>query len=71
LNSQTKEGLQIDSDDIDSWCGLLQPKLTLSVGGGHIARDMPVVGRWKSKDGAIFYLAIGVLLDAKGQRVQR
>ena len=35
-----------------------------------IARDMPVVGRWKSKDGAIFYLAIGVLLDANGQRVQ-
>ena len=22
----TKEGLQIDSDDIDSWCGLLRPK---------------------------------------------
>jgi hypothetical protein len=36
-----------------------------------IARDMPVVGRWKSKDGAIFYLAIGVLLDANGQPVRR
>ena len=28
-----------------------------------IAKDMPVVGTWKSKDGEIFYLAIGVVID--------
>jgi hypothetical protein len=34
-----------------------------------IARDMPVVGRWKSMDGAIFYLAIGALCDKDGNPV--
>lgn len=29
-----------------------------------IAKDMPVVGRWKSKDGTVVYLAIGVVLGA-------
>lgn len=32
-------------------------------------RDFPIVGRWKSSDGKIFYLAIGGILDARGQRV--
>jgi hypothetical protein len=31
-----------------------------------IAKDMPVVGRWKSMDGTVFYLAIGVICDQKG-----
>jgi urease gamma subunit len=34
-----------------------------------VARDMPVVGRWKSKDGEVFYLAIGVVLDKDGEPV--
>jgi hypothetical protein len=34
-----------------------------------IARDMPVVGRWKSKDGMIFYLAIGAICDKEGNPV--
>jgi hypothetical protein len=34
-----------------------------------IAKDMPVVGRWKSKDGMIFYLAIGVICDKDGNPV--
>jgi hypothetical protein len=34
-----------------------------------IAKDMPVVGRWKSGDGKVFYLAIGVVCDAKGEPV--
>lgn len=34
-----------------------------------IARDMPVVGRWKSRDGGIFYLAIGIILDKNGKPV--
>ena len=32
-----------------------------------ITKDMPVVGRWKSKDGDIFYLAIGVVLSKDGE----
>lgn len=36
-----------------------------------IARDMPVIGRWRSKDGEIYYLAIGIMLDANGKRVTR
>jgi hypothetical protein len=28
-----------------------------------IAKDMPVVGRWKSKDGQVFYLAIGAVVE--------
>ncbi len=35
-----------------------------------VARDMPVVGRWKSKDGEVFYLAIGVVLDKDGEPVR-
>lgn len=34
-----------------------------------IANDMPVVGRWKSKDGDIFYLALGIIVDETGKRV--
>jgi len=34
-----------------------------------ITKDMPVVGRWKSKDGDVFYLAIGVILDKKGEPI--
>lgn len=31
-----------------------------------ITRDMPVIGRWRSKDGETFYLAIGAILDKEG-----
>jgi len=31
-----------------------------------IAKDMPVVGRWKSKEGDVFYLAIGTVLAKNG-----
>ena len=27
-----------------------------------LAKDMPVVGRWKSKDGEVFYMAIGAIV---------
>jgi hypothetical protein len=36
----------------------------------EIARDMPVVGKWRSKDGEVFYLAIGVVCDKNGQPVK-
>lgn len=34
-----------------------------------IARDMPVVGRWKSRDGDTYYLAIGVILDEDAEAI--
>lgn len=34
-----------------------------------IAKDMPVVGKWKSNDGEVFYLAIGAIYDKKGNAV--
>jgi hypothetical protein len=35
-----------------------------------IAKDLPVVGRWKSKEGDVFYLAIGGIVNEKGDLVQ-
>jgi hypothetical protein len=35
-----------------------------------VAKDMPVVGRWKSKEGDVFYLAVGGIVDRKGDLVQ-
>ncbi len=35
-----------------------------------IAKDLPVVGRWKSKEGDVFYLAIGGIVDKSGDVVQ-
>lgn len=35
-----------------------------------IAKDMPIVGRWSSANGEVFYLAIGVILDENGERIQ-
>ncbi|MEI8371833.1 MAG: hypothetical protein WCJ35_03255 [Planctomycetota bacterium] len=34
-----------------------------------VARDLPVVGRWKSKDGLQLYLAIGAVLDKDGDPI--
>jgi serine/threonine protein kinase len=31
-----------------------------------VTKDMPVVGRWKSLDGGIYYLAIGIMIDRRG-----
>ena len=35
-----------------------------------ITKDMPVIGRWHSKDGDVFYMAIGVILDKNGEVIQ-
>jgi hypothetical protein len=34
------------------------------------AKDMPVIGRWKSKDGDVFYLAIGGIINKNGNLIQ-
>lgn len=35
-----------------------------------MTKDMPVIGRWRSKDGDVFYLAIGRQLDKNGQDIE-
>jgi hypothetical protein len=35
-----------------------------------IAKDMPVVGPWNSKEGDVFYLAIGGIINKKGKIVR-
>ena len=35
-----------------------------------IAKDMPVVGHWKSKEGDVFYLALGGIVNEKGDLIQ-
>jgi hypothetical protein len=35
-----------------------------------IVKGLPVVGRWKSKDGDVYYLAIGGIVDKKGDIVE-
>ena len=36
-----------------------------------VAKDMPVVGRWKSTDGKVFYMALGVECDRNGEAVSQ
>lgn len=35
-----------------------------------ITKDMPAVGKWKSKDGDVFYMAIGIVLDKNGEPIR-
>lgn len=35
-----------------------------------IAKEMPVVGRWNSKNGDVFYMAIGVILNKNGDPIE-
>lgn len=35
-----------------------------------LTKNMPVVGRWQSKNGKVFYLAVGTIVDGKGQPVK-
>ena len=67
LNEKT----QIVIDDADesgtSVSELLQITQTKVQG---LTRDMPVIGRWRSKDGKVFYLAIGSRLNESGEVVK-
>jgi hypothetical protein len=35
-----------------------------------LAPGLAIVGRWKSKDGQVFYLALGMICNSKGERVE-
>lgn len=64
LKEQTKIVIDEKGETGKSVSDLIQITKTKTEG---IAKDMPVVGRWNSKDGDVFYLAIGVILDKNGE----
>lgn len=65
LKEQTIVVLEGEEEKGTSVSELLQVTKTKVEG---IAKDMPVVGRWKSKDGQVFYLAIGIIVGDGGDR---
>jgi hypothetical protein len=64
LNDQTTIIIDDKGESATSVSELLQTTKTKVEG---ITKDMPIVGRWKSKVGDIFYLAIGVVLSEDGE----
>lgn len=64
LKEQTTIVLDGEEEKGTSVSELLQITKTKTEG---IVKDMPVVGRWKSKDGQVFYLAIGAVIDREGR----
>ena len=67
LKEQTVIVLEKGKETAKSVSELLQITKTKVEG---ITKDMPVVGQWKSMDGDVFYLAIGIMLDKAGEPIQ-
>lgn len=67
LNEKTEVVIDEKGETGKSVSELLQVTKTKVEG---ITKDMPVIGRWRSKDGMVFYLAIGSRLDQKGDVVE-
>ncbi len=66
LNEKTVVTLQDGKETGKSVSELLEIT-TAKVEG--VAKDMPVVGRWNSTDGKVFYMALGVECDRNGEAV--
>jgi hypothetical protein len=66
LEEKTRVVLEDDREKGRSVSELLQVTTTKVEG---LVRGMPVVGRWKSKAGDVFYLAIGAVCDREGNPV--
>lgn len=60
LEERTRVVIDAEGESAESISELLQITQTKVEG---IAKDMPVIGTWKSKDRDVFYLAIGVFLN--------
>ena len=67
LNEKTDVVIDEKGETGTSVSELLQVTQTKVEG---ITKDMPVIGRWRSKDGMVFYLAIGSCLDENGDVVE-
>jgi hypothetical protein len=68
LNEKTTIIIDDKGESGNSVSELLQMTKTKVEG---ITKDMPVIGRWKSKDEDVFYLAIGVLLSKEGEVISK
>lgn len=68
VNEKTVIVLEGEKETGKSVSELLQTTKTKVEG---ITKDMPVVGRWRSKEGDVFYLALGIVLDKKGNPVHQ
>ena len=67
LNEKTDVVIDEKGETGTSVSELLQVTQTKVEG---ITKDMPVIGRWRSKDGTVFYLAIGSCLDKNGEVIE-
>jgi len=67
LNEKTEVVIDEKGEHATSVSELLQVTQTKVQG---ISKDMPVIGRWRSKDGDVFYLAIGSCLDENGEVIE-
>ena len=67
LNEKTKVVIDEKGETGTSISELLQVTRTKVEG---ITKDMPVIGHWRSKDGEVFYVAIGVILDDTGEPIE-
>lgn len=67
LKEQTKIVIDENGESGHSISELMQVTKTQVTG---IAKDMPVVGRWNSKNGEVFYMALGVILDKNGEPIE-
>ena len=67
LNEKTEVVIDEKGEHATSVSEFLQITQTKVQG---ISKDMPVIGRWRSKDGDVFYLAIGSCLDENGEVIE-
>jgi len=67
LNEKTEVVIDEKGETANSVSEFLQ--ITKSKVEG-ITKDMPVIGRWRSKDGDVFYLALGSRLDKEGEIIE-
>ena len=67
LNETTEIVIDEKGESAKSVSELLQVTKTTVQG---MTKDMPVVGRWRSNDGKVFYLAIGAGFDRNGSVVE-
>ena len=67
LKEQTKVLNDNNKESGESISELIQITQTKVEG---ISRDMPVVGYWRSKNGQVFYIAIGVIVNKNGEVIE-
>lgn len=67
LNETTSVKQEGEKETAKSVSELLEVTKTKVQG---LTRDMPVIGRWRSREGDVFYMAIGILCDKNGEPIR-